>query len=68
MLKELPPMEAAAVSIMATLGLRAGALPTMEKRGDRYRTTSKGKEFYVDLAPYMIGKILAEHRSKNINH
>jgi len=57
MLKELPPMEAAAVSIMAALGLRAGALPTMEKRGERYRATSKGKEFYVDLAPDMIVRL-----------
>ncbi len=56
-LKELPPPEAAAVSIMAGLGLRAGALPTMEKRGDRYRVTSKGKEFFIDLAPDMVKRI-----------
>jgi integrase len=59
MLKELPPTEAAAVSIMAALGLRAGALPALEKRGDRYKTTSKGKEFFVDLAPDMIKRIAA---------
>ena len=32
MLKALPPMEAAAVSIMAGLGLRAGGLSTLEKQ------------------------------------
>jgi site-specific recombinase XerD len=56
-LKELPPMEAAAVSIMAGLGLRCGALPTLEKRGERYHATSKGKGFFVDLAPDMIKRI-----------
>jgi site-specific recombinase XerD len=58
-LKELPPMEAAAVSIMAGLGLRAGALPTLEKKGERYKATSKGKEFYADLAPDMVRRINA---------
>ena len=58
-LKELPPIEAAAVSIMAGLGLRAGALPTLEKHGDRYRATSKGKGFFVSLAPDMIKRITA---------
>jgi site-specific recombinase XerD len=57
MLKELPPMEAAAVSLMAGLGLRAGALPTLEKKGSRYKADSKGKEFYTDLAPDMIKRI-----------
>jgi integrase len=57
MLKELPLTKAAAVSIMAGLGLRAGALPTLEKRGDRYRVTSKGKSFNVDLAPDMVKRI-----------
>jgi site-specific recombinase XerD len=56
-LKELPPTEAAAVSIMAGLGLRAGALPTLEKRGDRYHVTSKGKGFFVDLAPDMVKRL-----------
>jgi site-specific recombinase XerD len=59
MLKELPPMEAAAVSVMAELGLRAGALPSLEKRGGRYKATSKGKEFFVDLAPDMIKRMAA---------
>jgi integrase len=52
-------MEAAAVSIMAGLGLRAGALPTLEKRGDRYHVTSKGKGFFIDLAPDMIKRVTA---------
>jgi len=56
-LKELPPMESAAVSIMAGLGLRCGALPTLEKKGNRYKATSKGKEFYTDLAPDMVKRI-----------
>jgi integrase len=56
-LNELPEMEAAAAAVMAGLGLRAGALPTMEKRGERYRVTSKGKDFFIDLAPDMIKRI-----------
>jgi integrase len=56
-LKELPAPEAAAVSIMAGLGLRAGALPTLEKSGERYKARSKGKSFYVDLAPDMIKRL-----------
>ena len=58
-LEELPLTEAAAVSIMTGLGLRAGALPTLEKRGNRYKAISKGKEFYVDLAPDMINRLAA---------
>jgi integrase len=58
-LKELPAPEAAAAAIMAGPGLRAGALPTMEKRGERYRVTSKGKEFFVDLAPETIKRMNA---------
>jgi site-specific recombinase XerD len=57
MLKELPPIEVATVSIMAGLGLRAGALPTLEKSGDRYKVISKGKKFYTDLAPDMIKRL-----------
>jgi site-specific recombinase XerD len=56
-LKELPLMEAAAVSIMSGLGLRAGALPTLEKRGNRYKSISKGKEFYVDFTSDIIKRI-----------
>jgi len=57
MLKELPALEAAAAAIMSGLGIRAGALPTMEKRGKRYRVNSKGKEFFIDLTPDMIKRM-----------
>jgi integrase len=56
MLKELPALEAAA-AIMSGLGIRAGALPTMEKRGERYRVTSNGKDFFIDIAPDMIKRM-----------
>jgi site-specific recombinase XerD len=59
MLKELPLPEAAAVSIMAGKGLRAGALPTLDRKGERYRVTSKGKDFFVDLTPDMVKRIEA---------
>jgi site-specific recombinase XerD len=39
----LPPVERAVVMTLAYRGLRAGALPTLEKRGNRYYGTSKGK-------------------------
>jgi site-specific recombinase XerD len=40
---KLPPIERAIVVTMATRGLRAGALPTLERRGDKYYGKSKGK-------------------------
>jgi len=40
---ELPPVERAIVIVMATRGLRAGALPTLELRGEKYIGKSKGK-------------------------
>lgn len=43
-LRELPPVWAAAVSIMAALGLRCGALPGLSIKGDRYFSHSKGKD------------------------
>jgi site-specific recombinase XerD len=39
----LPPYERALLAVMALRGLRAGALPTLEKKGDRYHGKSKGK-------------------------
>ncbi len=48
-LKKLPPAWAAAVSIMATIGIRCGALPTLNKQGKRYKIYSKGKEYFIDL-------------------
>ena len=44
MVKELPSDLAAAVSIMAYRGLRAGALPTLSIAGDRFSGHSKGKD------------------------
>jgi len=40
---ELPPVERAIVIVMATRGLRAGALPTLDFRGGKYIGKSKGK-------------------------
>ena len=40
----LPPMEQAILEVLALRGLRAGALPTLEKKGERYHGKSKGKE------------------------
>jgi len=40
---ELPPVEKAIVITMATRGLRAGALPTLELKGEKYIGKSKGK-------------------------
>ena len=39
----LPPMEAAAVAVMAYRGLRAGALPEMKITGTHFESRSKGK-------------------------
>ena len=40
----------AAIVFMARLGLRVGALPELSISGDRYTTTSKGKELRGDIA------------------
>jgi len=40
---ELPPVERAIVITLASRGLRAGALPTLELKGDKYIGKSKGK-------------------------
>jgi site-specific recombinase XerD len=42
-LAELPPVERAIVIAMASRGLRAGALPTLELRAGKYHGKSKGK-------------------------
>jgi integrase len=39
----LPPIEHAIIVTLALRGLRAGALPSLEKRGERYQGKSKGK-------------------------
>jgi integrase len=40
----LPPIERAIVTTIALRGLRAGALPTLTKKGERYIGTSKGRK------------------------
>jgi integrase len=42
-IKKLDKYDSSAVGIMAYRGLRAGALPTLEKKGGRYYGSSKGK-------------------------
>jgi integrase len=48
-IKALPAQWAAAVYIMQSAGLRCGALPTLERKGNFYHVTSKGKEYNIDL-------------------
>jgi integrase len=43
LLAEANPIEKAVISVMAYRGLRAGALPTLEKHGERWTGNSKGK-------------------------
>jgi site-specific recombinase XerD len=43
-IRELPPIWAAAVSLMAGLGLRCGALPELAIKGERFTSNSKGKD------------------------
>ena len=45
----LPPMEAAAASVLAYRGLRAGALATLSIAGGRFTAHSKGKEIDGEL-------------------
>ena len=42
-IKELPPVERAIIVTLASRGLRAGALPTLELKDGKYRGRSKGK-------------------------
>jgi integrase len=39
----LPPIARAIIATLALRGLRAGALPTLERKGERYHGKSKGK-------------------------
>lgn len=55
----LPPMEAAAVSVMAYRGLRAGALPTLSIAGGRFAAHSKGKDIAGELPPAALKAIKA---------
>jgi site-specific recombinase XerD len=61
----LPPIEYAIIETIALRGLRAGALPTLEKKGERYLGKSKGKALKegevdgVTLPPNVIKAIAA---------
>jgi site-specific recombinase XerD len=61
----IPPIERAIIATLALRGLRAGALPTLEKRGERYHGKSKGKALMegeadgVTLPPKVIEAITA---------
>ena len=42
-MEAMKPIEKAIIACLALRGLRAGALPTLERKGDRYTGNSKGK-------------------------
>jgi integrase len=58
-IRELPPPWAAAVSLMASLGLRCGALPALTIKGNRYHTRSKGKDIDGNIASEIIKRVKA---------
>jgi len=58
-IQELPPVLAAAVSIMSGLGLRCGALPGLSIKGERFTSRSKGKEISGDIPAEIIERIKA---------
>lgn len=58
-LDALAPMEAAAVSVMAYRGLRAGALPDMSIKADRFTAHSKGKDIAGEMPKKAINAINA---------
>ena len=70
-LAAMPPVERAIIKTMAFRGLRAGALPTLCKRGERYIGKSKGKSLKegpvegITLPPDVIKTI--ENAGLNIN-
>jgi len=59
MVRELPPDLAAAVSVMAYRGLRAGTLPTLSISGDRFTGHSKGKDISGKLPAIALDAIKA---------
>jgi site-specific recombinase XerC len=59
MLRDMPPLWAAAVAVMAGRGLRCGALPGLSIKGDRFTSHSKGKDISGNLAPEIIEKVKA---------
>jgi integrase len=56
-LEKIPAIGSAAVAILAGLGLRCGALPTIKKNGKYWQVTSKGKAFYIELSFDMLKRI-----------
>lgn len=58
-IRELPVDLAAAVFIMAGLGLRAGALPGLSIKGDRFTSRSKGKDISGEMPADMTGRLKA---------
>jgi site-specific recombinase XerC len=65
LISALPAIEHAIIVTLALRGLRAGALPSLEKRGERYQGKSKGKNLMegelsgVTLPPKVIKAITA---------
>jgi site-specific recombinase XerC len=58
-IRELPPIWAAAVSIMAGLGLRCGALPSLSIKGERFMAHSKGKDISGNIPAEITERIKA---------
>lgn len=58
-LRALPPKLRAAAVVMASRGLRVGALPGLKLRAGRFTTFSKGKEFSGELPPEALKAIKA---------
>ena len=54
---ELPPRTRAAAVVMATRGLRVGALPELSIRGGRFITRSKGKDLSGELPPQALAAV-----------
>ena len=58
-IQNLPPVWAAAVSIMSGIGLRCGALPNLSIKGERFTSHSKGKDIAGDIPVEIIERIKA---------
>jgi len=56
-LAELPPLARAAAVVMASRGLRVGALPGLSIRGGRFTTRSKGKNLAGELPPEALAAV-----------
>jgi site-specific recombinase XerD len=56
-LAELPARTRAAAALMASRGLRVGALPDLAIRGGRFTTRSKGKDLSGELGPEALAAV-----------